>query len=90
LDLIGRDTLNRSFAAVKEGGRVVTVASSSESKEEPKVKAAFFIVEPNQQQLGELAKLIESGILRPVVSEVRSLETALLDLMALRPFYAYT
>ena len=76
LDLIGGNTLNRSFAAVKEGGRVVTIASSSESTDQPKVKAAFFIVQANQEQLRELAKLIDTGILRPVVSEVRPLEAA--------------
>jgi NADPH:quinone reductase-like Zn-dependent oxidoreductase len=76
LDLVGGDTLKRSFAAVKEGGRVVTIASSSESTEEPKFKAAFFIVEANQEQLDQLTKLIDTGILRPVVSEALPLEGA--------------
>jgi NADPH:quinone reductase-like Zn-dependent oxidoreductase len=77
LDFVGGDTLSRSFAAVKQGGRVVTIASSSESNADPKVKAAFFIVEANQRQLRELANLIDSGTLRPVVSEVLPLEAAL-------------
>jgi NADPH:quinone reductase-like Zn-dependent oxidoreductase len=76
LDFVGGDTLSRSFAAVKQGGRVVTIASSSESNADPKVKTAFFIVEANQRQLRELANLIDSGILRPVVSEVLPLEAA--------------
>jgi NADPH:quinone reductase-like Zn-dependent oxidoreductase len=70
LDLIGGDTFRRSFSAIKEGGKVVTVATSSESTDDPNVKAAFFIVEPSQQQLTELARLLDAGILRPVVSEV--------------------
>jgi NADPH:quinone reductase-like Zn-dependent oxidoreductase len=76
LDLVGGDTLRRSFGVIKEGGRVVTIAASSESTEDPKVKEAFFIVESNKQQLVELAQLIDSGVLRPIVSEVLPLAAA--------------
>jgi NADPH:quinone reductase-like Zn-dependent oxidoreductase len=76
LDLVGGDTLRRSFGAIKEGGRVVTIAASSESTEDPKVKEAFFIVEANRQQLVELAQLIDAGIIRPIVGEVLRLEAA--------------
>jgi NADPH:quinone reductase-like Zn-dependent oxidoreductase len=69
-DLVGGDTFRRSFSAIKEGGKVVIVATSSESTDDPKVKAAFFIVEPSQQQLTELGRLLNAGILRPIVSEV--------------------
>jgi NADPH:quinone reductase-like Zn-dependent oxidoreductase len=70
LDLAGGDIFHRSFRAIREGGKVVTVATSSESTNDPKVKAAFFIVEANRTQLTELARLIDAGILRPIVSEV--------------------
>jgi NADPH:quinone reductase-like Zn-dependent oxidoreductase len=76
LDLIGGDTLGRSFIAIKKGGRVVTIAASSESTEDPKVKDAFFIVESNRQQLIELAKLTDARTVRPIVSEVLPLEAA--------------
>ena len=46
------------------------------STEDPKVKDAFFIVESNRQQLVELAKLIESGVLRSIVSEVLPIDAA--------------
>lgn len=55
---------------------MVTIAASYESNEDPKVKQAFFIVESNRQQLVELAKLIDAGIVRPIVSEVLPLEAA--------------
>jgi NADPH:quinone reductase-like Zn-dependent oxidoreductase len=70
LDLVGGDIFHRSFSAIKEGGKVVTIATSSESTDDPKVKAAFFIVEPSRPQLTELARLLDAGILRPIVSEV--------------------
>ena len=76
LDLVGGDTFRRSFSAIKEGGKVVTVATSSESADDPNVKAAFFIVEPSREQLTELARLLDAGILRPIVSEVVPMATA--------------
>jgi len=76
LDLVGGDTLRRSFGAIKQGGRVITIATSSESTDDPKVKAAFFVVESSRQQLVELAKLIESGVLRSIVSEVLPIDAA--------------
>ena len=65
-----------TFDAIKEGGRVVTIAASSELTEDPKLKEAFFIVEANREQLMEIAQLIDAGVLRPIVSEVLLLETA--------------
>ena len=76
LDLVGGDIFHRSFSAIKEGGKVVTVATSSESTDDPNVKAAFFIVEPNRQQLTELAGLFAAGVLRPIVSEIVPMVTA--------------
>jgi len=76
LDLVGGDTLRRSFGAIKQGGRVITIATSSESTKDPKVKDAFFIVESNRQQLVELAKLIERGVLRSIVSKVLPIDAA--------------
>ena len=74
LDLVGGETLARSFRAIKKGGRVVTVATNAESSEDPNVREAFFIVEPNREQLVELAKLIDAGAVRPIVGEVLPLE----------------
>ena len=76
LDLVGGDTLKRSFMAIKKGGRVVTVATNAESSEDPAVKGAFFIVETRREQLIELAKLIDAGKIWPIISEVFPLEKA--------------
>jgi NADPH:quinone reductase-like Zn-dependent oxidoreductase len=76
VDLVGGDILKRSFNAIKNGGRVVTVAASSESAEAERVKEAFFIVETKPQQLIGLARLIDTGMIRPIVSEVLPLEAA--------------
>src|SRR5215469_15019234 len=61
---------------LNKGASYYCLATSSESTEDPKVKAAFFVVESSQQQLVELAKLIESGVLRSIVSEVLPIDAA--------------
>jgi NADPH:quinone reductase-like Zn-dependent oxidoreductase len=69
-DAVGGETLTRSFAVLKPGGRLVTVAASSEPASDARVKEAFFIVEPNHQWLTELAALIQQGKINPVVDAV--------------------
>ncbi len=46
---------------------MVTIAADSEATEDPRVKDAFFIVEPNSQQLAEIGKLLDQGKLRVFV-----------------------
>jgi NADPH:quinone reductase-like Zn-dependent oxidoreductase len=74
-DGVGGETLDRSWKMLKSGGRMVTIASIDETAER-RVKDAFFIVEPNQQQLVEVAKLLDAGKLRTFVNAVVPLEQA--------------
>lgn len=69
-DTAGGDRLARSPAVLNRGGRIVTVA------EEPPagVEADYFIVEPNREQLVELARLADAGSLTPSVGDVVPLE----------------
>jgi NADPH:quinone reductase-like Zn-dependent oxidoreductase len=75
-DAVGGETLQRSWGVLKNGGRMVTIAADSEATEDERTKRAFFIVEPNQQQLVEIGKLLDSGDLRPVVDTVLPLSNA--------------
>ena len=69
-DTAGRDLLQRSPAVLREGGRLVSVA------EEPSGDGVFFVVEPNREQLVELAALVDSGELRSLVDSVFPLADA--------------
>ena len=69
-DVIGGETLARSWGLLKPNGRMVTIASSGESSSEARVKNAFFIVAPNADQLAELARMVVSGELRAVIDAV--------------------
>ena len=75
-DAVGGETLDRSWGLLKPDGRMVTVVSTAEGSGDPRVRKAFFIVEPNQKQLFEVAALLDSGLLRAVVDGVIPLSQA--------------
>jgi NADPH:quinone reductase-like Zn-dependent oxidoreductase len=75
-DTVGGDTLERSWGVLKPGGRMITIASDSEGTAAQRVKDAFFIVEPNQKQLVEIAKQLDSGHLRAFVKATVPLNDA--------------
>ena len=75
-DAVGGKTLEQSWAVLKPGGRLVTIAADSEAATDQRVKEAFFIVEPDQKQLREVAKLLDARTLNAFVSAVVPLEEA--------------
>jgi NADPH:quinone reductase-like Zn-dependent oxidoreductase len=74
LDTVGGNTRDRSWGVLRKGGRLVTIAADSEAVKEQRVRDAFFIVEPNRNQLMNISHLIDTGALRPAVSGVFSME----------------
>jgi NADPH:quinone reductase-like Zn-dependent oxidoreductase len=75
-DTVGGETLERSWGVLRPGGRLVTIATSSEGANDPRTQAAFFIVKANREQLGTIAGLIDEGRLRSVVDAVFPLADA--------------
>ena len=63
-DTAGGKRLRRSRAVLRAGGRLVSVA------EEPPEGGVYFVVEPNRDQLGSLARMVDDGDLRPPRVEV--------------------
>ena len=63
-DTVGGDMLLRSIPLIKPGRFGVTVSSTNENASDERVKRAFFIVEPNQRHLMEVAALIDTSKLR--------------------------
>ena len=72
-DTVGGDTLARSPALVRSGGRVVSVAEEPHATE---IESTYFVVEPDRAQLVELARLVDEGELRPAIDSVFPLEDA--------------
>src|SRR6266480_7550879 len=78
-DLVGGDTLVRSWQVVKPGGVLVSVVSPRPSFAEAKahgVRPVWFIVEPNREQLIQIGALIDAGRIRPIIDTVLPLSQA--------------
>src|SRR6266496_6711088 len=78
-DLVGGDTLVRSWQVVKPGGVLVSVVSPRPSFAEAKahgVRPVWFIVEPNRQQLIQIGALIDAGQVRPIIETILPLSQA--------------
>jgi NADPH:quinone reductase-like Zn-dependent oxidoreductase len=77
-DTVGGETLERSFAVLRRGGVLVSVAEtpSADRAAQHRVRAEYFIVEPNRGELMEISRLIQAGDLRPLIEAVFPLEQA--------------
>jgi NADPH:quinone reductase-like Zn-dependent oxidoreductase len=73
-DTAGGERLERSPAVLRPGGRLVSVAA--EPPQESGISSTYFVVEPNREQLVELAKLADDGELRPAIEQVFPLAEA--------------
>ena len=73
-DTVGGDTRDRSWRVLRTGGRLVTIAADAERFSQPRVRDAFFIVKPNRAQLIEISRLIDVGVMKPVVGAVLSID----------------
>ena len=60
----------------RPGGRLVTLAAPPPPGMGDKhhVKDMFFVVRPDAQQLGHLARMVDGGKLRPIVSQTFPLQ----------------
>ncbi|AJF68916.1 NADP-dependent oxidoreductase [Streptomyces vietnamensis] len=77
LDGLGGETAERSLKVLRAGGRLITLPGPDDVPAAPEgVRAAWVLVEPDHLGLREIAALVESGALRPVVDAVLPLSEA--------------
>ncbi|MFC9589049.1 NADP-dependent oxidoreductase [Streptomyces sp. NPDC056944] len=77
LDALGGETAERSLKVLRTGGRLITLPRPDDVPAAPDgVRAAWVLVEPDHLGLREIAALVESGALRPVVDTVLPLSEA--------------
>jgi NADPH:quinone reductase-like Zn-dependent oxidoreductase len=71
-DTVGGERLERSPSVIRRGGRLISVASEPpyEQAKSLGVESLYFVVSPNREQLIEISKLVDSGVLRPAIDEV--------------------
>lgn len=71
-DTLGGDIQEKSYKVLKPGGVLVSITTppNEEKAKEKDIKAGHVWLNPNGEQLEELAKMIEAGELVPQVGEV--------------------
>jgi NADPH:quinone reductase-like Zn-dependent oxidoreductase len=75
-DTVGGEVLARSAQLLRDGGRIVSVAEEPPAALSERVEASYFVVEPSRDQLIELARLVDEGMVRPLVDSVFPLADA--------------
>src|ERR1700719_4693607 len=72
LDTLGDETQERSWSVLTKGGNLAWLAQppSDEKAKELGGRAAFVASHPNGEQLAEIAKIIDSGKLAPVIDRI--------------------
>lgn len=78
IDLVGRDTLTRSYQILKAGGVLVTTVGSIDepTAKEKNIAAVEFIMRQDGASLTELARLIDQGTIKVRISQVLQLTEA--------------
>jgi NADPH:quinone reductase-like Zn-dependent oxidoreductase len=70
-DTIGGETLERSWAVLRPGGRLVTVAyDAADGAGDARAQKAAFIVKPSRAQLTQISEMFGRGELRAFVQRV--------------------
>ena len=71
VDTVGGTTLDRSYAVLRRGGRLITLQAppSQERATQFGVTATFFVVRPDRGQLASIAKMVDSGRLHVAVAD---------------------
>lgn len=77
-DMIGGDTLKRSFSTLKKGGRMVSIKGEDSDGFAHKHGVHFesLWMNPDGAMLAELAALIEQGAIRPVIDSIYPMQDA--------------
>jgi NADPH:quinone reductase-like Zn-dependent oxidoreductase len=76
-DTGGGQLLERSPALVRAGGRIVSIAERpADAQPGSRIDGVYFVVEPNREQLVELAALVDKGDVRVSIDSVFPLADA--------------
>lgn len=78
IDVVGGDTLARSYQAVKKNGLIITTvgAADEDKAKEYNVRFVRFVVHSDHDELERLGHMLEEGSVKPRVSKIMSLSEA--------------
>jgi NADPH:quinone reductase-like Zn-dependent oxidoreductase len=77
-DMIGGDTLKRSFSTLKKGGRIISIKGQDSDglAEKHGVHFETLWMKPDGYMLAELGALIEQGAVKPVIDSIFPMQDA--------------
>jgi NADPH:quinone reductase-like Zn-dependent oxidoreductase len=77
-DTVGGEIQERSLRVLRKGGALVSVVAAvpPEVAEQRGIRGVYFIVEGNRSQLDQIAKLVDEGMLKPILAKVFPLARA--------------
>jgi NADPH:quinone reductase-like Zn-dependent oxidoreductase len=78
VDLVGGDTLARSYSIVKKGGALATTVQPIDESvtKQAGIRGVHFLMKRSASDLAELAKLVDQGVVKPRVSQTMDLAHA--------------
>lgn len=78
VDLVGGETLARSYSVVKKGGVLATTVQAIDETAAKRagIRAVQVIMRHNAADLAELARLVENGAVKPRLDRTMSLDQA--------------
>ena len=78
VDLVGGETLGRSYAVVKRGGVLATTVQpiDESAANQAGIRAVMMVMKRNASDLAELADLVVKGSLKPRLAQTMSLSEA--------------
>jgi len=77
-DLVGGETQKRSLSVIREGGRLVTTVQpgNQEEAKEKNIQVIGYMAKSYPADLQQIADLIDSGKIKPIVTEILPLKEA--------------
>ena len=78
VDLVGGETLTRSYTVVKKGGVLVTTVQPVDQSAATKagIRGVHIVMKRNAADLGEIARLVEKGAVKPRLGQIMTLSEA--------------
>ena len=73
LDTLGGATRTQSFSVLKKGGILVSIIAPGDSSGQAEllgVRSEVFFMTANGEQLGQIGRLVEQGVIKPVVERI--------------------
>lgn len=82
-DLVGGESVAQCSRMLRRGGTIVSVVDPDLPIPDG-VRGVFFVIEPNRDQLRQLAEMVDAGRIRPIVGKTVAMRDAAEEAFAVK------